>query len=63
MKEGSIVLCTQCQEPLRPHVACTKCGFYKGKKMLASKSERVLRRLQDKSRKKQKETVETAATQ
>jgi large subunit ribosomal protein L32 len=63
MSEGSIVLCAQCQEPLRPHVACTKCGFYKGKKMLATKSERILRRTQDKSRKKQKETVETTERQ
>ena len=25
--------CPQCGEPTRPHRVCTKCGFYRGRKV------------------------------
>lgn len=31
---GSITTCPKCGEALRPHRACTKCGYYKGKEVL-----------------------------
>lgn len=33
--------CTNCGEPVAPHRACSKCGFYKGKEAikLSSKTE------------------------
>lgn len=36
--------CSNCQEPLAPHVACKGCGFYKGSKVLVTKSERSAKR-------------------
>jgi len=28
------VNCPNCGEPLKPHRACTKCGYYKGKEVI-----------------------------
>lgn len=39
-------MCKNCNEPLVPHVACGKCGFYKGVKMLTTKLERAEKRTQ-----------------
>lgn len=45
LKVKAIVACTQCKEPLVPHSACKKCGFYKGAKVLATKADRAVKRL------------------
>ncbi len=29
-----VTFCTNCQAPLKPHCACSACGFYKGKQVL-----------------------------
>ncbi len=26
--------CPKCNEPIRPHMACLQCGFYKGKEVI-----------------------------
>lgn len=44
LKIKSLTECRNCQEPLMTHVACKKCGFYKGVKVLATKEERSHRR-------------------
>lgn len=36
--------CEHCASPLRSHQACDTCGYYKGVKVLLTKSERVVRR-------------------
>ena len=36
---GSVNLCPKCGEPLRPHRACTKCGYYKNEKVLDIKED------------------------
>ncbi len=28
-------VCPQCQEPTMPHRVCAKCGFYKGRQVMA----------------------------
>ena len=33
------VVCPKCSEPIMPHRACTKCGFYKGKEVIDTKEE------------------------
>ena len=33
----AVVSCTQCGEPCRPHHLCSKCGYYKGKKIIETK--------------------------
>jgi large subunit ribosomal protein L32 len=35
----SLSVCPQCNEPKRPHYACAKCGYYKGKEVISVKSE------------------------
>ncbi len=29
----SLVVCQNCQQPTRPHMACLECGFYMGKQV------------------------------
>ncbi len=41
---GQIGLCTNCDFPLLSHQACKACGFYKGTKVLTTKSERGVKR-------------------
>ena len=31
---GALTKCPKCGETLRPHRACTKCGFYKGEEVI-----------------------------
>lgn len=31
--------CTNCGEIIRPHRACPKCGFYKGKEVVSKDAE------------------------
>ena len=30
----TLVACSNCQEPIRPHRLCPKCGHYKGKQVV-----------------------------
>jgi large subunit ribosomal protein L32 len=32
--------CSQCGEAVVPHQACSNCGFYKGKKVIVTHSEK-----------------------
>ncbi|MEI7591248.1 MAG: 50S ribosomal protein L32 [Deltaproteobacteria bacterium] len=36
----STSLCPQCKEPKPPHRACTNCGTYKGREVIAIKQEK-----------------------
>lgn len=44
MKVKSFSGCTNCAAPIIPHSACASCGFYKGAKVMATKSDRMLKR-------------------
>ena len=44
IRAQAITACSNCASPLNPHQACLHCGFYKGKKVLTTKLERVLKR-------------------
>ena len=44
MKVKAISQCAQCTKPIQTHVACKECGFYKGVKVLATKSDRGIKR-------------------
>lgn len=35
----TLVKCSNCGEMIAPHRACPACGFYKGKEVVAQKSE------------------------
>jgi large subunit ribosomal protein L32 len=49
IKVKAITGCTNCNDPIVPHTACQKCGFYKGVKVLATKTDRKAKRLMVKS--------------
>ena len=36
---ANVVSCLNCGEAIRPHRACTKCGFYKGKEVIKVNKE------------------------
>jgi len=57
IRAKSFTECSNCQTPLNPHVACTYCGFYKGKKVMKTKLDRVLKRGQAKSQAQQKHNI------
>lgn len=40
LKARSFTACESCQEPIRSHAACSKCGFYKGSKVARTKADR-----------------------
>lgn len=33
------IVCPKCGEPIMPHRACTKCGYYKGKEVIKINEE------------------------
>lgn len=52
IKVKAIAGCANCKDPIVPHAACQKCGFYKGVKVLATKADRKAKRLTLKTAKK-----------
>ena len=36
----TVTKCKQCREPVAPHRACTKCGYYKRKEVIKTKDEK-----------------------
>jgi large subunit ribosomal protein L32 len=53
--------CSYCGAPIIPHVVCLTCGYYKGKKILATKLDRALKR--GELRSKAAETQQALSTQ
>ncbi len=35
LQPPALAVCPQCQEPVMPHRVCGKCGFYKGRQVMA----------------------------
>ncbi len=35
----TVVLCSQCNEPKRPHYACLSCGYYNGREVVEVKGK------------------------
>lgn len=57
-------LCSNCDAPLLGHQACKECGFYKGRKVLATKTERSDRRaVVNDARQQRAATLEAQAQQ
>ena len=52
IQETAVAHCAQCQAPLVPHQACKSCGFYKGAKVMSTKADRGLKRIELKAKKK-----------
>ena len=47
--------CSNCSEPILSHVVCKTCGFYKGRKVLNTKSERSVKRADVRTEKQTKQ--------
>src|SRR5256885_7923359 len=58
--------CSNCEKPLTPHTACKNCGYYKGAKVLKTKTDRDTVRTEHKeavqSRKKESVSSESEAS-
>ena len=48
IRPASVASCLTCQEPVAPHQACKACGYYKGVKILRTKTDRMYERGQRK---------------
>ena len=48
-----------CAAPLLPHIACKKCGYYKGAKLFATKGDRSAKRHVERATKTKKENTNT----
>ncbi|MFI5333364.1 MAG: 50S ribosomal protein L32 [Candidatus Babeliales bacterium] len=59
IKVKAITSCKNCNNPLLTHAACTQCGFYKGVKVMSTKSERALKRGQVQQAKAARQQSET----
>lgn len=44
IKPKAIAGCQTCQSPLEPHTVCKECGYYKGRKILRTKTDRMYSR-------------------
>lgn len=66
IKVKAIAACRNCTEPIGAHQACSTCGFYKGVKVLVTKTERALARTgarQAKEANRTKQAVETTQSE
>ena len=37
LEEQNIVTCSHCHGPIQQHTVCKKCGYYKGREIIAKK--------------------------
>lgn len=44
VKPKSVAACLTCQEPLASHTVCKGCGYYKGVKVITTKTDRMYTR-------------------
>lgn len=61
LKVQAFSSCSQCKEPLASHQACKHCGYYKGRKVLKTKTERSMKRAEQMQKKQSKNASEQAA--
>lgn len=60
MKPSNVVACQTCQAPVLPHQICKECGYYKGVKVIRTKSDRMHERVQ--TRKSKEVQTQVAGT-
>jgi large subunit ribosomal protein L32 len=61
LKVASFASCSQCQDPILPHRACSGCGYYKGSKVLETKMDRTEKRNEHKQVKQASAQEESSA--
>jgi large subunit ribosomal protein L32 len=49
LKQPNLIVCAKCGKPVKSHIACPACGFYKGKEAIdvLSKLDRRARRAKE----------------
>jgi len=52
--------CPKCNNPIKPHRACSECGYYKGKQIMRSKADVALKREEKRKKQEQKEKEKMA---
>lgn len=50
LKVKSFGECSNCSATVKPHAVCKACGFYGGEKVLATKLDRSVRRVQERAK-------------
>ncbi|HBS48113.1 TPA: 50S ribosomal protein L32 [Candidatus Dependentiae bacterium] len=40
----AVCVCLTCQAPISSHQVCSECGYYKGKKIIQTKTDRMYKR-------------------
>ncbi len=60
LKIAKPATCPKCQSPIKSHKVCPNCGYYKGKQVIKSKSDVVLKR-EEKRKKVEKREKEKMA--
>lgn len=63
IKIKSFASCSNCQEPLVPHIACKNCGYYKGVKVMRTKKDRGVLRIEERQAKEARKKQTEVATQ
>lgn len=41
LKKQSLASCPQCGKAIKPHLACTFCGYYKGKEVVKMSNKKT----------------------
>jgi large subunit ribosomal protein L32 len=41
---GGVATCPNCSQPCISHAVCKECGFFKGRKIMTTKTDRALQR-------------------
>ncbi|GEM_PF-88199 len=57
MKVKSFSECKNCKAPIATHKVCDVCGFYKGKKIMATKVDRAVKRGEERQARAQKKSA------
>ena len=69
LKKVQLITCSKCKKPIRPHVACSFCGYYKGRividveKKLAKKRSKREQKKVDKEKTKEDSKKQVAEMQ
>lgn len=45
IRPGQFAQCTNCAAPVNQHQVCGGCGFYKGRKIMVTRTERIARKM------------------
>lgn len=61
IRPQAITSCTECNEPNLPHQICVSCGFYKGRKVVTTKNDRGVARMETRAASAKKAEARKAA--